>query len=343
MINKDSYSKSTMSALNSILVTGGAGYIGSVLTKKLVENRYKVRILDSAIYGLSGISQFVDNKNVELILGDVRNEEIIRKSVKDIDCIIHLAAIVGEPLCNKIPEAARQINEFATKKLVTISKSEGVRRFVFASTCSNYGSSETPVNETSQLQSLSLYSETKVKSESFVMSSKDPDFEPCVLRFATAFGLSPRMRFDLLLQEFIRDAVVNKKIAVFGPHYWRPLVHVDDISNACIKAISSSAEKISGQVYNVGSNDQNYTKLDLAKIIQNFIPDITIEIQELKKDPRNYRVSFDKITHNLQFKITKTVKDGVSEILEKIRNGKLDPRESEFSNMSKLTEKVQVY
>lgn len=329
--------------IGSVLITGGAGYIGSVLTKKLVENRYRVRVLDSAIYGLSGISQFLDNNDIELILGDVRNEETLKKSVKDIDCIIHLAAIVGEPLCNKIPEAARQINEFATKNLVSVSKKEGVRRFVFASTCSNYGSSETPVDENSQLQSLSLYSETKVKSESFVLASKDHSFEPMVLRFATAFGLSPRMRFDLLLQEFIRDAVVNKKIAVFGPNYWRPLVHVDDISNACMKAISSSTEKISGQVYNVGGNDQNYTKLDLAKIIQNFIPDITIEIQDLKKDPRNYRVSFDKIAHNLQFKITKTVKDGVSEILEKIKNDMLDPRESEFSNMSKLTEKVQVY
>lgn len=332
-----------MSDLNSILVTGGAGYIGSVLTNKLVENGYKVRVLDSAIYGLSGISSLINNNNIELIQGDVRNEVTIEKAVKNIDCIIHLAAIVGEPLCNKIPDAAKQINELATKKLVNISKKEGIRRFVFASTCSNYGSSEIPVDENSQLQSLSLYSETKVMSESFVLSSKDSSFEPCVLRFATAFGLSPRMRFDLLLQEFIRDAIVNKKIAVFGPNYWRPLVHVDDISNACMKAITSSSDKISGQVYNVGSNDQNYTKLDLAKIIQSFIPDITIEIQELKKDPRNYRVSFDKIAHNLQFKITKTVKDGVSEIFEKIKFGNLDPRESEFSNMSKLTEKVQIY
>jgi len=332
-----------MSDINSILVTGGAGYVGSVLTNKLVKNGYKVRILDSAIYGLSGISKLVDNNDAELVLGDIRNDETIEKSVTGIDCIIHLAAIVGEPLCNKIPEAARQINEFATKKLVDVCKKKGVRRFVFASTCSNYGSSEIPVDENSQLQSLSLYSETKVQSESFVLSSKDSSFEPCVLRFATAFGLSPRMRFDLLLQEFIRDAIVNKKITVFGPNYWRPLVHVDDISNACMKTITSSSDKISGQVYNVGSNDQNYTKLELVKIIQSFIPDITIEIQELKKDPRNYRVSFDKITNNLQFKITKTVRDGVSEILEKITNDELDPRQSEFSNISKLTEKVQVY
>ncbi len=327
----------------SILVTGGAGYIGSVLVDKLVRNGHHVRVLDSAIYGLSGISKYVENNSIELVVGDTRNENTVEKSVKGVDCVIHLAAIVGEPLCNKIPEAARQINEFATKNLIKTCKRIGVRRFIFASTCSNYGSSSTLVDENSPLQSLSLYSETKVNSESFLLNSKDSNFEPCVLRFATAFGLSPRMRFDLLLQEFIRDTIVNKKMVIFGPNYWRPLVHVDDISNACVKAASSSADMISGQVYNVGDNDQNYTKIMLAQIVQKFLPDVTIEIQELKKDPRNYRVSFDKIAKNLKFKITKTVQDGASEIIGKIQKGELNPQESEFSNMSKLTEKVQVY
>lgn len=332
-----------MSNLKSILVTGGAGYIGSVLVGKLVEHGYQVRVLDSAIYGLSGITKYIENNSIELVVGDTRNGNIVEKSVKDVDCVIHLAAIVGEPLCNKIPEAARQINELATKNLIKICKRTDVRRFIFASTCSNYGSSSTLVDENSPLQSLSLYSETKVNSESFLLNSKDPNFEPCVLRFATAFGLSPRMRFDLLLQEFIRDAVINKKMIIFGPNYWRPLAHVDDISNACIKAVNSSKDLISGEVYNVGGNDQNYTKITLAHIIQNLLPNITIEIQELKKDPRNYKVSFDKIAKNLKFKITKTVQDGASEIINKIQKGELNPRESEFSNMSKLTEKVQVY
>lgn len=332
-----------MSNLKSILVTGGAGYIGSVLVGKLVEHGYQVRVLDSAIYGLSGITKHIENHTIELVVGDTRNENVVEKSVKGVDCVIHLAAIVGEPLCNKIPEAARQINELATKNLIKICTRTGVRRFIFASTCSNYGSSSTLVDENSPLQSLSLYSETKVNSESFLLNSKSPNFEPCVLRFATAFGLSPRMRFDLLLQEFIRDAVINKKMIIFGPNYWRPLAHVDDISNACIKAVNSSKDLISGEVYNVGGNDQNYTKIMLGQIIKNFLPDVTIEIQELKKDPRNYRVSFDKIAKNLKFKITKTVQNGASEIIDKIQKGELDPQESEFSNMSKLTEKVQVY
>ena len=146
------------------------------------------------------------------------------------------------------------------------------------------------------------------------------------------------MRFDLLLQEFIRDAVIDKKISVYGPDYWRPLIHVDDISNACIATISGSMELISGEIYNVGDNNQNYTKLELAKMVQKYMPETKIEIQESKKDLRNYKVSFDKITSNLRFKITKTVEDGIQEIVDKIQNNQLDPVDSDFSNLAKLTE-----
>ena len=332
-----------MPNLDSVLVTGGAGYIGSVLTPNLVQRGYSVRVLDSLVYGSDGISDLTSNNSIELISNDIRNVDAVEKALQDIDCVIHLAAIVGEPLCKKIPKAAKQINELATKQLVNISKKNGVRRFIYSSTCSNYGSSSQIVNENTPLQALSLYSETKVNSEAFVLNSQDSNFEPCVLRFATAFGLSPRMRFDLLLQEFIRDAIVNKKIVIFGPNYWRPLVHVQDISKACIYAIEKSVDLISGQVYNVGDTKQNFTKLNLAKIIQKHIQSVQIEIKELKKDPRNYRVSFEKIKKNLGFNITKTVEDGVSEIVNETKSGKLDPRETEFSNMAKLTEKIETY
>ena len=137
--------------------------------------------------------------------------------------------------------------------------------------------------------------------------------------------------------------LVDKKIIVFGPNSWRPLIHVNDIANACIHAIKDSSELISGEVYNVGDNNENYTKIELSNMIHKYIPSVEIEIQELKKDPRNYKVSFDKIKNTLKFKITNTVSDGIKEIIDKINNDKLDPRESEFSNMSKLTEKVQAY
>ena len=326
-----------------VLVTGGAGYIGSVLTSTLVKKGYSVRVIYSLIYGNDGISKLLDENVIQFIKGDIRDESLLENSLEGIDCVFHLAAIVGEPLCNKIPEAARQINEFATTKLIKACRKKDVRRLIFSSTCSNYGSSAEIVNETTPLHHLSLYSDTKIKSESLILSSKKDNFEPCVLRFATAFGYSPRMRFDLLLHELIRDAIVDKKIVIFGPNYWRPFVHTQDIANACIKAIESSTDQVSGEVYNVGGNNENYKKIQLAQLVKEKIPTTSIEIQELKKDPRNYRVSFDKIKDKLQFKVEKTVSDGIQEIVEKINNEDLDPRTSEFSNMVKMTEKVQVF
>ena len=332
-----------MNELKSILVTGGAGYIGSVLTHKLVELGYNVRIIDSLIYGKDGISDLISKNSVELIEKDIRDEKILNEAVKEIDCVIHLAAIVGDPLCKKIPVAAKQINEDATKKLVIISKEHGVKRFIFASTCSNYGSASATVDENSQVQSLSLYSSTKVNSENFILNTKNSSFEPCILRFATAHGLSPRMRFDLLLQEFLRDAILDKKIRIYGPNFWRPLAHVDDISNACIAAIKSPSDIISGEIYNVGHTRENYTKIMLAEIIREFVPSTKIEIIESKKDLRTYKVSFDKIKNNLKFISKKTIRDSISDILTEIEKGSLDPRASEFSNISKLTERVRAF
>ena len=332
-----------MDELKSILVTGGAGYIGSVLTHKLIESGYNVRIIDSLIYGKDGISDLISNNSVELIEKDIRDEKTLNDVVKEIDCVIHLAAIVGDPLCKKIPVAAKQINEDATKKLVTVSKKQGVKRFIFASTCSNYGSSSTTVDENSPIQSLSLYSTTKVNSENFILSTKNSSFEPSILRFATAHGLSPRMRFDLLLQEFLRDAILDKKIKIYGPNFWRPLAHVDDISNACITAIKSSKDVISGEIYNVGHTTENYTKKMLAEIIQEFVPLTEIEIIESKRDLRTYKVSFDKIKNNLKFISKKTIRNSISDILSEIEKGSLDPKASEFSNMSKLTERVRAF
>jgi len=329
-----------MRSLNSILITGGAGYVGSVLVRKLVNLGYDVKVIDSLVFGNDGISSLINDKKIEFFNLDIRETEKISSIIQNIDCVIHLAAIVGEPLCKKIPDAAKQINEFATKNLVNICKNKKVKRFIFASTCSNYGSSQNVVNESSPVMPLSLYSECKVNSEKFILDQNNDIFETCVLRFATAHGLSPRMRFDLLVQEFIRDAIVDKKISIFGADFWRPLVHVEDMADACISAIDASSQLISGQIYNVGNDKENYTKIKLAEIIKEFITDVEIEIIKSKKDPRNYKVSFEKIENSLNFEPKYTVRDSVIEILNDIQSGKIDPRDSEFSNISKLTEKI---
>lgn len=327
-------------SLKTVLVTGGAGYVGSVLIKKLLDQNYNVKIIDSLVYGSDGISDYTNSDSIELINSDIRKIQNIPDIFYNVNCVIHLAAVVGEPLCKKIPLAAKQINEFATKNIIKLSKKSGVERFIFASTCSNYGSSETIVDENSPVFPLSLYSKCKVNSEKFLLFEKSNTFQPCILRFATAHGLSPRMRFDLLLQEFLRDAIIDKKISIFGQDFWRPLIHVEDMADACISCINAPSKLISGQIYNVGSNEENYTKKQLAEKIQKFIPDIEIEIIKSKKDPRNYKVSFDKIRNSLNFNTKKSVTDSIAEILKDIDSGIINPRDSEFSNMSKLTERI---
>ena len=329
-----------MTSIQSILVTGGAGYVGSILTNELVKKNYDVKVVDSLVYGDAGISSLIDQNKIEFFNLDIRDSSKIASILKNVDCVIHLAAIVGEPLCKKIPEAAKQINEIATKNLVNLCKNNNVKRFIFASTCSNYGSSLNIVDESSPVKPLSLYSECKVNSEKYIIDNNSDKFQTCILRFATAHGLSPRMRFDLLVQEFLHDALVDKKISIFGEDFWRPLIHVDDMASACISVVDASSITISGQIFNVGSSNENYTKKQLANIIQKHVSDIKIEIVKSKTDPRNYKVSFDKIKQILNFQPKRTVENSVVEILSKIEDGTVDPRQSEFSNMSKLTTEI---
>tara|TARA_Y100000590_G_scaffold221572_1_gene250761 strand:- start:3980 stop:5005 length:1026 start_codon:yes stop_codon:yes gene_type:complete len=329
-----------MSSSKSIVVTGGAGYVGSVLVDRLVNEKFNVKVIDSLVFGNDGISHLIDNNSIEFFNVDIRETKKISEIIENSDCLIHLAAIVGEPLCKKIPDAAKQINEFATKNLVKLSKKHQVKQFIFASTCSNYGSSLEIVNETSPVQPLSLYSECKVNSEKFILEQNSQNFSTSILRFATAHGLSPRMRFDLLVQEFIRDALIDKKISIFGADFWRPLIHVSDMVDACLKIINNNSEKTYGQIFNVGSDKENYTKKQLAEIILEYLPETQIEIVKSKVDPRNYKVSFEKIQNSLKFNTQRTVRDSVIEILDQIKSGGIDPRDSEFSNMSKMTEKI---
>ena len=331
-----------MVGISSILVTGGAGYVGSTLVNDLANCGYNVRTLDSKIFCPEKNNNFLKNKSIEFIHGDIRNNNLLESCLEGIDCVIHLAAVTG-PLCDKAPKATIQTNEVATKELVNLCKKKKIKRFFFASTCSNYGSNLKIVNEQTPLKPVSLYSKTKVNSESLVLDSKSINFEPCILRFSTVFGISPEMRFDLLLQELILNAIIYKKILIFGPDFWRPLIHVKDASDACIRCIESSSDLVSGEIYNVGASEQNFTKLELAQIVQEYFPDTQIEIQKSKKDPRNYKVSFDKIRKTFDFKIKNTVRDGISEMVDGINNGTLNYTNSDFSSRAKLAEKIPIF
>jgi nucleoside-diphosphate-sugar epimerase len=321
----------------NILITGGAGYIGSVLTGRLLEAGHRVRVLDAGLFGGEALLHLYHHDNFEYVPGDVRDAGKITQSLADVESVVHLAAIVGEPACNKYPDLARSTNLDATRHLVDESKRSGIRRFVFSSTCSNYGVRDISqlADENAPLNPVSLYAETKVEAENYVAKAASPEFCSTVLRFATVFGLSPRMRFDLLLNELIRDAVARKWVVLYGPKAWRPFVHVVDASRAIQLTLETPEKLVSGQTFNVGSNDGNYQKQQLADLILKHVPYADVEIMERKADPRDYRVSFEKIRTVLGFTTTRTVEQGIVEMRDALLSGVIgDPSAHRYDNVT---------
>ena len=265
--------------MKKILVTGAAGYIGSVLVRQLLNKNYKVRGVDALFFGGESLLDIYNHPNFEFIKGDIRNTELLNSILDGVTDVVHLAAIVGDPACSKQPELARQINWEASKQLFDRCNESGVNKFIFASTCSNYGKMEGDgfVNEDSPLNPVSLYAELKVKFEEYIFETQINDnFSPTALRFSTVYGLSPRMRFDLTVNEFIRDVIYNNKLEIFGEQFWRPYCHVDDLARSCVMVLESPIEKVRKNVFNVGDSTQNYQKKMIAEEILKIIPDANI-------------------------------------------------------------------
>ena len=328
-----------------ILVTGGAGYVGSVLATELLQVGHFVRVFDALMFGGESLLSIYNHPNFEFIRGDGRNSKETADALDSMDAVIHLAAIVGEPACLQFPELAQTTNLEATIALVDQAKALGIPRFVFTSTCSNYGISDTSVlaDEQTPLNPISLYSETKVQAEQYVVTSASDSFSPTVLRLATAYGLSPRMRFDLLINELVRDAVSKKWVVIYGPESWRPFVHVKDIARAIASLLDTPTDTISGSTFNVGANSENYQKAQLGELIRKHIPYADVEIMERKRDPRSYRVSFDKIQDTLGFRVSRTVADGIAEIGDALATGVInDGFASSYDNVSSPVIQVEV-
>src|SRR5439155_7233649 len=211
-----------------VLVLGGAGYLGSVLTPRLLARGYKVRVLDSFLYGESSIEGVKRHPNFEAVKGDIREIQPVVDAMKDYDAVIDLAAIVGDPACEENRQLAVEGNRAATRMLIDIAKGYGIRRFLFASSCSVYGASEFLMDECSQVAPISTYAQTKVDSENLLVEGAGADFYPTVLRFGTLFGLSPRPRLDLVVNLLTAQAAIAGKITIFNGTQWRPFLHVDD-------------------------------------------------------------------------------------------------------------------
>jgi nucleoside-diphosphate-sugar epimerase len=258
------------------------------------------------------------------IPGDVRDAETVAQALRDIDAVVHLAAIVGDPACARAPELAAAVNDRASAALIAAAKAAGVRRFVFASTCSNYGrmrDTSVAATEEHELRPVSLYAETKVVTEQRVVAASDLDMSGTALRLATLYGPSPRMRFDLTVNQFVKEALLDGRLTVFGEQFWRPYVHVRDAARAIVTVLHAPAAVVSGQTFNVGHSDENYRKQDLVGLIAAHVPALEVQYVSVADDPRDYRVSFDRIRQVLGFSPLTRVPDGIAELVFAVRHG----------------------
>jgi len=321
-----------------ILVTGAAGYIGSVLVRKLLERGYNVTGFDVLFFGGESLVGVLNNPRFTFQKGDIRNSEDLLKAIQDNEAVVHLAAIVGDPACSKQPVLAKETNLESSKQLFDLcNKSGNIKRFIFASTCSNYGRMKNNnfVDENSPLNPISLYAELKVDFERYIINSVTRrDFAPTVLRFSTVYGISPRMRFDLTVNEFIREVSFGKELLIFGEQFWRPYCHVEDLADSCVLVLESKSEKICKNVFNVGDTNENYQKKTIAEEILKILPDGKIRYIQKTEDPRDYRVNFSKIKEKLNFSIKKRLPDGIREIHKMLQDGILsDPYSPKYRNI----------
>jgi nucleoside-diphosphate-sugar epimerase len=320
-----------------ILVTGGAGYVGSVVVEELLGHGHRVRVLDSLAHGsVPSLLQVWGHDGFEFVRGDVRDESARAKALADVGAVVHLAAIVGDPACSREPDLAREVNLEGTHALLDEADRAGVERFVFASTCSNYGKmadSSQLATEDLELRPVSLYAETKVEAELDVLERSNNGLVTSCLRFATVYGASPRMRFDLTVNEFTRDMALAPELVVFGEQFWRPYIHVRDAARAVRTALEAPVEAVRGEVFNVGETRENYRKLDIVELLKERFPDATVSFVHRDEDPRDYRVSFEKVKEQLDFTAQWSVEAGIDEVSALLQSGLVgDPFAPQYRN-----------
>ncbi len=309
----------------SVLVTGGAGYIGTELTEHLLELDYDVTCLDRGFFGTDILADFQTNPKYTFLRGDARTFD--PACLSDIDIVVDLAAISNDPSCDLDPEMTEDINFAGSLRVAKEAKAHGVKQYLFSSSCSVYGSGTgTPATETSPLAPVSLYARCKVKSETELMALHEESFSVTALRNATVYGYSRRMRFDLVVNLMTAKAFQDRVIFVLGGgQQWRPNVHVKDVARAFCHMMDQPHEKVGGQIYNVGSNDQTYRVIDIAHIVRDIIPTARIEVVDDDPDKRNYNVNFDRISNEIGFTTRYHIEDAVGDIKHRLTRGHVRP------------------
>ncbi|HCC79367.1 MAG: epimerase [Chloroflexi bacterium GWB2_49_20] len=325
-----------------ILVTGGAGFIGSMLTAELLRAGNRVTVLDKLIFGGESLLAYMSHPDFYFARADVTEMRAIHNSLRrdwpQPDATVHLAAIVGFPACQAIgKQAAWRYNVDATRQVFEQSTDLGVSRFVFASTYSNYGLSQNgqAVTENSPLNPQSLYAETKIASEEYLLDQKDASCAPLIFRLATLYGISPRTRFDLIVNQFVLDAYTKRELIIYQRGYSRSFVHVQDVVRGILLGLAAPEEKIRGQVFNLGIDDGNYTKDEIVGLVIKRLPETVVRYKDLTfgGDMRDIRVSFEKIQRELGFHARLNVDDGVREVVHALRSGLIrNPTDEHYRN-----------
>jgi len=317
----------------TIFVTGGAGYLGSIICQKLLEKGYNVKCYDNLYYGRGALDDLEKHKNFKFIKGNTIYIDKHKHELEGCYAVIHLAELANDPSCDLEPEMTQVFNVQASVQLARLAKKMGIPRFVFGSSCSVYGMNDGDIlTECSRLNPLTRYAESKVKVESELLKLVDSDFCITLLRQATLFGYSKRMRFDLSLNIMTKHAFVDNRIIVLGGgKQWRPFLHVSDSADAFIKVLESGESLVHGEIFNVGSDHLNYTVLDLAEEVCRSVPGSEIEVTDIGSDRRSYKVNFEKIREVLGYKAKKTLKDGATEILHGFQRGEFGAGEDDIN------------
>ena len=318
-----------------VLVTGGAGYVGSHLTRKLLARGHRVRVLDNFVYGSHGLEEVMDHPDLELQSGDICDDRALARATTGARAAVALAAIVGDAACDLEPSRTMAINYESTRQLLDACRASKVERLVFASSCSVYGANgDDVIHERSQLNPVSLYARTRIMSEELLLAQSDVDV--LILRLATVCGVSPRMRFDLMVNTMTACATAQGAIRVSGAKQWRPHLHVQDAAEAFLAAVE--AERTREKTFNVGSDEQNYTVGEVAERVAQQYPGTQIEYAPNGHDLRSYRVAFDRIRESLTFRPGRTVDDAIAEVGGLMTSGRVaDFRHDQFHNAKWLS------
>lgn len=327
-----------MAAGELVCITGGAGYIGSLLSGVLLQRGYRVRVVDLLWWGADAVLAYHGHPNFELRKGDVTDPGVVAAAVKGADRVVHLAGLVGFPACQQHgPDVSRKHNVEATRYVADAAEAAGAKRLVFASTYSIYGLAPDgkPVTEDSPLHPQSLYAETKIEGEELLRERKDSPCVPVMPRFTTLFGISPRTRFDLIVNQFVLEAFTKRELVIFQRGYRRSFVHVRDAVEAIVLCLEAPGDEVAGEAFNVGSDDGNFSKDEIVELVQSAVSGTTVTYKDLSfgGDMRDITASFRKIERVLRFSAVHTVKAGVEEVHRALSEGWIkNPTDTRYRN-----------